>query len=61
MTGVIPFMPFEGVVLVVVVAFTDMVTSGGLGGQMGGFVGPNEIDTVSRENVDSGMAGELGL
>jgi hypothetical protein len=65
MTGMTPLSPLVGKVPDVVVAFTDMVMSGGLGGRMGGIVGgaagPNEIDAVSRENMDLGMAGELGL
>jgi hypothetical protein len=58
-------MPFEGVVPVVVVAFTDMLMSGGLGGRaggnVGGAVGPNKINAVSRESMGSGTAGEFGL
>ena len=64
MAGATPFIPFEGVVPVVVVAFTDMVTSTGLGGRMGarfgGAVGPKEAVTVSMDGVGSGTAGELG-
>jgi hypothetical protein len=63
MAGAIPFRPFKGGVLVVVVVFTDIVTSGGLGGRLGMLVtvGPNEMDTVLRERVELGTAGEFGL
>jgi hypothetical protein len=64
MAGATPFIPFEGVVPVVVVAFTDMVTSTGLGGRMGarfgGAVGPKEAVTVLMDGVGFGTAGELG-
>jgi hypothetical protein len=64
MTGTTPFIPFEGVVPVVVVVFTDIVMSGGLGGQAGvvsgGAVGPNITTVVLREMGGVCTAGELG-
>jgi hypothetical protein len=63
--GAIPFRPFGGEWVAVVVAFTDMVMSGGLGGQIGGIVGgavgPNKAVTVSMDGVGFRTAGELRL
>jgi hypothetical protein len=62
--GAAPFNPFIGEVPVVVVAFTDMVMSGGLGGragaESGGAVGPNERAAAVMEWVGSVTAGEFG-
>jgi hypothetical protein len=52
-TGATPFNLFEGIVLVVVVVFTDMVMSSGLGGRAGAVsdeaVGPNVVAAVADD------------
>jgi hypothetical protein len=64
MAGVIPFKPLVGGVPLVVVAFNDISTSGGVGGRAGGrfgeAVGLNEAVMASRDGVGSSTAGELG-
>jgi hypothetical protein len=60
--GATPLSPLVGmgpIPVVVVVAWTDMVTSGRLGGCMG-IVGPNERAAVSIEGAGLVTAGEFG-
>jgi hypothetical protein len=62
--GATPFRPFVGVFPIVVVVFTDIAMSFGLGrctGTVsGGAVGPNEAVAASMERSGICTAGELG-
>lgn len=57
--GAVPFMPLLGGLVVVVVAFTDIIVSGSAGGSMGGSVGPNRAVTDEIEGGGWVMAGEF--
>jgi hypothetical protein len=61
MVGTTPLSPLEGVGTMVDVAFTDMLSLGGLGGQTGVTMGLDEAVAGSMEWGGVCTAGELGL